>query len=115
VTVAIVAANAAVRAELRAVLEAAGVRVASEAATVAEAQADEVGLDAMVVVEPLTTREQDVLQWLALGLSNRAIADRLGISEHTVKFHVASIYGKLGVSSRAQAVRRAVRGGLITL
>jgi DNA-binding CsgD family transcriptional regulator len=56
-----------------------------------------------------------VLDWLALGLSNRAIAARLGISEHTVKFHVASIYGKLGVSSRAEAVRGAARRGLITL
>jgi len=63
--------------------------------------------------EPLTTREQDVLELLSLGLSNKRIAERLGISEHTVKFHVASIYGKLGAASRAEAIRRAARRGLI--
>ena len=103
------------RAELRAILEAAGVRVTGEGDTPEEAQLREAAPDALVVFEPLTMRERDVLEWLALGLSNRAIADRLGISEHTVKFHVTSIYGKLGVSSRAEAVRRAARRGLITL
>ena len=112
---AIVASSAAVRAELRLLLEAAGVRVTGEGDTPEEAQAGEAAPDALVVFEPLTSRERDVLEWLALGLSNRAIAERLGISEHTVKFHVTAIYGKLGVSSRAEAVRRAARGGLITL
>ncbi len=113
--VAIVAASAAVRAELRAVLEAAGVRVIGEGDTPEEAQMSGIAADALVVYEPLTAREREVLDWLALGLSNRAIADRLRISEHTVKFHVTSIYGKLGVSSRAEAIRGAARRGLITL
>jgi DNA-binding NarL/FixJ family response regulator len=65
--------------------------------------------------EELTDREHQVLQLVAQGLANKQIAARLAISEHTVKFHVASIYGKLGVSSRAEAVRRAARQGLITL
>jgi DNA-binding CsgD family transcriptional regulator len=110
-----VASNSAVRAELRALLESAGVRVSGEGETPEEAQAGDAAPDALVVFEPLTMRERDVLEWLSLGLSNRAIAERLGISEHTVKFHVASIYGKLGVSSRAEAVRGAARRGLITL
>jgi DNA-binding CsgD family transcriptional regulator len=110
-----VATSTAVRAELRAILEAAGVRVTGEGETAEEAQLAGDSPDALVVFEPLTGREQEVLDWLALGLSNRAIAARLGISEHTVKFHVASIYGKLGVSSRAEAVRGAARRGLITL
>lgn len=103
------------RAELRAILEAAGVRVAAGAETPEEAQLADAASDALVVHEPLTARERDVLEWLSLGLSNRGIAERLGISEHTVKFHVTSIYGKLGVSSRAEAVRGAARRGLITL
>ena len=65
--------------------------------------------------EPLTPREREVLEWLAEGLSNRGIAERLGISEHTVKFHIASVYGKLGVSTRAEAVRRGLRRGLISI
>jgi DNA-binding NarL/FixJ family response regulator len=66
-------------------------------------------------LEPLTAREREVLELLAEGLSNRRIADRLGISEHTAKFHVASVSGKLGASSRTEAVSRGVRRGLITL
>src|SRR5437867_6655415 len=65
--------------------------------------------------EPLTPREIDVLELLAEGLANKAIAARLGISDQTVKFHVASICGKLGAANRTDAVRRAVRRGLITL
>ena len=65
--------------------------------------------------EALTAREREVLERLADGMSNREIAVRLGISEHTVKFHVSSIYGKLGVSGRAEAVRQGVRRGLISL
>lgn len=112
---AIVATDPAVRAELRSLLEAAGVHVSGEGETPEDAHVDGSSPDALVVFEPLTARERDVLEWLALGLSNRAIATRLGISEHTVKFHVTSIYGKLAVSSRAEAIRRAVRRGLITL
>jgi DNA-binding CsgD family transcriptional regulator len=65
--------------------------------------------------EPLTGREHDVLALLVLGARNRAIAQRLGISAHTVKFHVASILGKLGVATRTQAVREALRRGLVTM
>jgi DNA-binding NarL/FixJ family response regulator len=65
--------------------------------------------------EPLTPRETDVVELLAEGLSNKAIAVRLGISDQTVKFHVAAIYGKLGAANRTDAVRRAVRRGLISL
>jgi DNA-binding CsgD family transcriptional regulator len=67
------------------------------------------------LVEPLTSREHDVLEQMAIGLSNRQIAAALGISEHTVKFHVSSVLGKLGVSSRAAAIRRGIREGLVTL
>jgi DNA-binding NarL/FixJ family response regulator len=66
-------------------------------------------------LETLTPREIQVLELLAEGLPNKAIADRLGISDQTVKFHVASISGKLGASNRTDAVRRGVRRGLIAL
>ena len=66
-------------------------------------------------VSPLTPREDDVLWLLAEGLPNKAIAGRLGISEHTVKFHVNSILSKLGAQSRTEAVTRATRLGLILL
>jgi DNA-binding NarL/FixJ family response regulator len=65
------------------------------------------------LIEPLTPREQEVLVLLADGLRNREIATRLGISEHTVKFHLAAIFGKLGASSRTEVVRKALRLGLI--
>jgi len=67
------------------------------------------------LVEPLTPRETQVLSLLAEGLSNRGIADRLRISDQTVKFHVASIMGKLGTANRVETVRHAVRRGLISL
>jgi DNA-binding CsgD family transcriptional regulator len=67
------------------------------------------------VFEPLTARETEVLELLAQGLSNKAIAARLSISDQTVKFHVASICGKLGASNRTDAVRRGLRRGLTTL
>jgi DNA-binding NarL/FixJ family response regulator len=67
------------------------------------------------IVEPLTEREIEVLELLAEGLSNKGIAARLGISDQTVKFHVASISGKLGTHTRTETVRRAVRSGLISL
>ncbi|HEX8680821.1 MAG TPA: response regulator transcription factor [Ardenticatenaceae bacterium] len=65
--------------------------------------------------EPLTPREAEVLELLSQGLSNKMIARQLQISEHTVKFHVSSVYAKLGASSRADAVSRGARRGLITL
>jgi|SRR5919109_4386519 DNA-binding NarL/FixJ family response regulator len=71
--------------------------------------------DAEVSPEPLTPREIEVLELLAEGLPNKAIAERLKISDQTVKFHVASIAGKLGAANRTDAVRRAVRRGLVTL
>jgi DNA-binding NarL/FixJ family response regulator len=65
--------------------------------------------------ESLTPREREVLDLLAQGLTNRQIADRLGISEHTAKFHVAAVSAKLGAASRTDAVTRGVRRGLVTL
>jgi two-component system, NarL family, response regulator YdfI len=67
------------------------------------------------LLEPLTPREQEVLRMLALGLANKEIASRLNISEHTVKFHVAAILGKLGAASRTEAVALAIRHGLVLL
>ena len=65
--------------------------------------------------EPLTSREHEVLELLGRGLSNKLIAQELYISEHTVKFHVSSLYTKLGVNSRAEAVSQGARHGLISL
>jgi DNA-binding NarL/FixJ family response regulator len=65
--------------------------------------------------ESLTTREREVLELVSQGLSNKLIARRLQISEHTVKFHISSISSKLGASSRTDAVSRGLRRGLITL
>jgi DNA-binding NarL/FixJ family response regulator len=72
-------------------------------------------IDTVLPVEALTARECEVLELLSRGLPNKLIARRLQISEHTVKFHVSSIYAKLGASSRTDAVSRGVRKGLITL
>ena len=67
------------------------------------------------LAEPLTPRELEVLQRLTQGLSNKQIAQRLGVSDHTVKFHVNAILGKLGVQSRSEAIVQAVRLGLVVL
>jgi len=67
------------------------------------------------LAEPLTPRESEVLQMLASGLGNKEIAAKLAISEHTVKFHVASILGKLGASTRTEAVSLGIRRGLVLL
>jgi NarL family two-component system response regulator YdfI len=67
------------------------------------------------LAEPLTRREREVLQMLAAGLANKEIAGRLRISDHTAKFHVASILGKLGAATRAEAVTLGIRRGLVLL
>jgi DNA-binding NarL/FixJ family response regulator len=127
------------RARLRAQLDAAAIDVVGEFASIEAARASAIDADAILVGktrretgseprgavdgaaedeafdEPLTSREIQVLELLAEGLPNKAIATRLGISDQTVKFHVASISGKLGAANRTDAVRRAVRRGLITL
>jgi DNA-binding NarL/FixJ family response regulator len=72
-------------------------------------------VDGEPAVESLTPREIDVLELVVEGLSNKAAAARLGISDQTVKFHLTSISGKLGAMNRTDAVRRAVRRGLIAL
>lgn len=66
-------------------------------------------------VQALTPREIEVLEMLGSGLGNKAIAQRLHISEHTVKFHISSIFQKLSVSTRTEAVSVGVRLGLIML
>jgi DNA-binding NarL/FixJ family response regulator len=103
------------------------IEVAGEFDSLAAARASELDSDALLVApdssdpdedgfdEPLTAREVQVLELLAEGLPNKAIAARLGISDQTVKFHVSSISGKLGARNRTDAVRRAARRGLITL
>lgn len=65
--------------------------------------------------EALTPREVQVLDLLVEGLSNKAIAAKLGISDQTVKFHVASICGKLGAANRTDAVRHAIRRGIVAV
>ena len=67
------------------------------------------------LIEQLTPREREVLTLAADGLSNREIAAELEISEHTVKFHLASVFGKLGASSRTEAVRRGFELGLVEI
>ncbi len=65
--------------------------------------------------EPLTRREREVLQMLTAGLANKEIAARLNISDHTAKFHVAAILGKLGAATRTEAVALGIRRGLVLL
>lgn len=67
------------------------------------------------LIENLTPREAEILEMLGEGASNKSIASQLRISEHTVKFHVASIFGKLGVNTRTEAVTQALRRGLLLL
>lgn len=71
--------------------------------------------DDTIIIEELTARETEVLQWVARGLANKQIAKELGISGHTVKFHISSIFVKLGVNSRTEAVSSGARLGLIVL
>jgi two-component system nitrate/nitrite response regulator NarL len=78
-----------------------------------EPEADEE--EGFAAAEPLTPRERDVLDLASRGLSNREIGGALGISEHTVKFHLGGIFGKLGVSTRTAAVRRGLRRRIIAI
>lgn len=71
--------------------------------------------DSQEFVEALTSREQEVLRLVSEGLGNKEIGGRLNISEHTVKFHISSILGKLGAASRAEAVSQGIRRGLISI
>jgi len=130
------------RERLRAKLESAAVEIVAEFSTLAAARAADLDYDAITIAgddatsassiddvgrrrrswpdddepqEALTPREVQVLELLAEGLPNKAIAVRLNISDQTVKFHVSAICGKLGAANRTDAVRRAVRRGWITL
>ena len=116
----------AARASLRAQFDATGLVIVGEFATLAAARASADGAEAIILagtsragldtlVEPLTLREIQVLELLAEGLPNKAIAERLGISAETVKFHVASLSGKLGAANRTDAVRLAILRGLVSL
>ncbi len=120
----------ATRARTRRQLDEAGVEIAAEFDTLAAARASDVAADGILLAgraragsgtddgwieQPLTPREIEVLQLLAEGLSNKSIAGRLGISDQTAKFHVASIMSKLGASNRTDAVRLALRRGLISV
>jgi DNA-binding NarL/FixJ family response regulator len=102
--------------------------VVGEFATLGEARASGLHADAVLLPPPddepatdvvageaLTRREHQVLELLAEGLPNKAIALRLHISDQTVKFHVASIAAKLGAANRTEAVRLAIRRGLLSL
>ena len=116
--------TAAERARLRAGLNGT-MTVVGEFATMSAARDADVVADAILAApvrpageelpDALTPREIEVLELLAEGLPNKAVAARLGISDQTVKFHVATILGKLGATNRTDAVRRGVRRGLITL
>jgi len=130
--------SAAERAQLRSEVDGT-MEIAGEFASLAAARASDADVDAILIAargreqvpserasrgeidddeafdEPLTPREVQVVELLAEGLPNKAIAARLGISDQTVKFHLASISAKLGAANRTDAVRRAVRRGLITL
>jgi DNA-binding NarL/FixJ family response regulator len=121
----ILVGSAAARERLRLRLDAVA-EIVSEHPTLAAARADAVEADAIVLpyrrlagdpsaAEGLTARETQVLELMAEGLPNKSIAARLGISDQTVKFHVASIAGKLGAANRTDAVRLALRRGLITI
>jgi DNA-binding NarL/FixJ family response regulator len=114
------------RAKLRPELDEAGIEIAAECRTLTEARESTAAADAIVLADrtrnasddewieqPLTKREIEVLQLLAEGLPNKSIADRLGISDQTVKFHLASIFSKLGASNRTEAVRLGLKRGMI--
>jgi DNA-binding NarL/FixJ family response regulator len=126
---AILVGPAGVRERLRRDLEVRSVQIVGGFDSMAEARRAHIAADIIVSApdglppidpdgvfeEALTHREIEVLELLAEGLPNKGIADRLGISDQTVKFHIASIMGKLGASNRVETVRRAVRRGLLSL
>ena len=99
--------------------------IVGEFASLGSAQAANLDADAFVmaaakaddeeILDALTSREVQVLELLAEGQSNKAIGQRLGISDQTVKFHVAAIAGKLGAVNRTDAVRRAIRRGIVSV
>ena len=120
------------RARLRQALALSDVEIVGEADTIGLARAADHRADAFLTItgvsktssplesgEPLadrlTPREMDVLQLLAEGLPNKAIARHLGISDQTVKFHLASICGKLGAENRTDAVRLAIQRGIVAV
>jgi DNA-binding NarL/FixJ family response regulator len=128
----ILVGNPAERATLRAALDEAGIVIVDECDNLANARRATARADAVVLArglrlrdsgndedgwisQSLTPREIDVLELLAEGLSNKSIAERLGISDQTVKFHVASISSKLGASNRTDVVRLALRRGLVSI
>ena len=89
--------------------------ILEEVSATPERKSDNVGLDQEPLTERLTPRERQILDMMAEGLGNKEIAWQLQISEHTVKFHVSSILGKLGASSRTEAVTQGLRRGLIMM
>jgi DNA-binding NarL/FixJ family response regulator len=103
-----------------------GMEVVAEATTLGAARASGSSADAYLIaapagadddplLEPLTPRELQVLELVADGLPNKAIAAALSVSDETVKFHLAAVFGKLGASNRTDAVRLALRRGLLAL
>jgi DNA-binding NarL/FixJ family response regulator len=113
------------RMRLRRNADAACLEVVGEFETVAAARNAVPDVDALLVAvrrpeitaveEPLTPREREVLAFLADGLANKSIAVALRISDQTVKAHVAAICGKLGAVNRTDAVRKAIRRGLVAM
>ncbi|MDB9526138.1 response regulator transcription factor [Oscillatoria sp. CS-180] len=87
----------------------------AEVISLADGSSAKMHLEIHSPIEPLTPREIEVLNQLAAGLSNRAIADELMISEHTVKFHISAILSKLNVASRTEAVTVGIRAGLVMI
>ena len=101
--------------ELAAAVAAAGQGLTVLPKTLTERLLQEPAVSIEELSETLTAREREVLDLLGHGLSNKLIARELHISEHTVKFHISSLYAKLGVSNRAEAVSRGARYGLNSL
>lgn len=123
----IVIGTARERTRIRTALETSPLDIAGEFESMTDARRSGVHADAIIAPartdaepdepgpEALTPREMQVLELVAEGLPNKVVAARLGISDQTVKFHIGSITGKLGAANRTDAVRRAVRRGLIAL
>ena len=103
------------RSALRAAAEGLTVLGTDVARTLVERLPHGDGIARLMPPEELTDRELEVLKLLAEGIGNIEIAARLGISEHTVKFHISSILGKLSASNRTEAVAHGIRQGLIVV